>query len=285
MRRPTVISLCIMNACIAAGLLWFINGNKPQQQVIMKLPRTEPLSDDALWERSMTASSFREALFQLSQIQDQETLMPRVTQEIEKLLTMDQPPLDRWPFFQSVLQKYGGIASNKEELALLARFTSNNDQPLTLRDTAFRSYVENSRRLQSEGDYDESPFVLIDAMYQENSSLSETALQAEHFLAKNSVRFPDQRRLLFEARLKAALGDEQRTESVRIAALNILNEKGLVSDLPLDELYPDAGVRLQTAILHTLTSANIPDETKHWLKGIQATTPEQEQVLLRMQEH
>ena len=141
MRRLLVISLCIINACIAAGLLWFVFGNKPDRPMMLEQAARERLSDIEYWEQALSAESFREALFQLSQIEDLETLKAQATQEIEKLLPADQPPLDRWPFFQAVLQKYGSIASNSGELSLLAQITSNTNQPITLLDTAFRSYV------------------------------------------------------------------------------------------------------------------------------------------------
>jgi len=271
-----------MNASIAAGLLWHVFGNKPNQSTMLKQPSAEQVPDDILWERAESEKSAREAFFHLSQIEDTDGLKTRAAQEIETLLSGDQPGLDRWPFLQALLQKYGGIALNGEELMPLAQITSNIDQPITLRDTAFRSYVENFLRLKVVAPHEETPFSLTDLLFKEDNSLPETALQAEYFLEKNGVTFPGQRLPTFEARLKAVLEDRQRAESIRITAFNILSERGSAPDLPLDTLYQGAGVRLQTAILQALASSDASEETTRWLEDFQPRTPEQEQLRLRI---
>jgi len=280
MRRLLVISLCIMNACIAAGLLWFVFGNKPDRLMMLEQASKERLSDVEYWEQALSAESFREALFQLSQIENLETLKAQATQEIEKLLPADQPPLDRWPFFQAALQKYGNTASNSGQLSLLAQITSNTNQPITLRDTAFKSYVENYYRLRAEAQAD-TPFVLIDKLFKEKNSLAEIALQAEHFLVKNGVLLPG-RELVFKERLRATLQDRQQTESMRITAFNILRETDQLADLPLMQLYPEAGERLQASILQALARSDASEAATHWLETTQPTTPEQEQLRLRI---
>ena len=284
MRRPLVLILCIMNACIAAGLLWFVFGNKPERSKMFEQPSAERLTDDELWERAQSATSTREASYQLGRIENIDRLKKKASQEIETLLLGNQAKLDRWPFLQAVLQKYGSIASSEEELQPLAKVTSNTDQPITLRDTAFRSYIENCLRFNAATENNGTPLILIDLLSKEDNSLAETALQAEHFLAKNGIELSTKRLPLFDERLTVVLEDRQRTESMRITAFNILSEKGSVSELPLETLYKGGGVRLQTAILHTLAPAGnkTSEQSKLWLEDIRPTTPEQEQLRLRI---
>lgn len=281
MRRPFIISLCVLNACIATGLLWFVFKNQPKKPNIPQKSATERLSDTERWSRANVAGSSRQAFFELSQSEDMQALKERTPQEIEKLFSGTLPNLDRWPFYQAVIQMHGKNAADNEELSLLARVASDIEQPLTLRDTALRSYVENSLRLGTGMKADDSTLSLIDGLFVEKNSLQETALQAEHFLLKNDALPPERKSVLSE-RLQTILEGSQHAESVRIIALNILSEIEATDDVQLRKLYQDAGVQMQTMILRTLASMNASEPTKSWLEGITPTTPEQEQLRLRI---
>lgn len=281
MRRFSVISLCVLNACIAAGLLWYVFGNKPKRPDIPQKPAAERLSGAERWNRAKAARSSREAFFELSQSEDARALQERTTQEIGKLFSEIQPDLNRWPFFQAVIQNHGRNASDEEALSLLARVASETEQPLTLRDTAFRSYVENTLRLKKAVDANDPAFILIDTLSKENNSLSGTALQAEHFLAGKGTT-GEVRATLFEERLRAVLLDTGCPGPVRITALQILSENDAVEDLPISALYKDAGVRLQTALLNSLNTTDVTEQTKLWLEAVEAVTPEQEQLRIKI---
>lgn len=214
MRRFSVISLCILNACIAAGLLWYVFGNKPKQPDIPQKPATERLSGAERWNRAKAARSSREAFFELSQSEDAQALQERTTQEIEKLFSGIQPELNHWPFYQAVIQNHGRNASDEEALSLLARVASETEQALTLRDTAFRSYVENTLRIKKAVEANDPAFILIDTLSKENNSLSGTALQAEHFLAGKGMT-GEVRASLFEERLRGKGGGTKCSQTAR----------------------------------------------------------------------
>lgn len=140
--------------------------------------------------------------------------------------------------------------------------------------------MENFLRIKADTGEDDSPFVLIDRLYEEQNSLSETALQAEHYI-NNKGELPPERAASFQDKLMLTLKDEQRPEDIRITALNILRDNDSLASFPIIEYYPNAGVRLQTLILETLVGTEATETTKRLLEVIEPTTPKQEQLRLR----
>lgn len=157
----------------------------------------------------------------------------------------------------------------------------NGGQPLVIRDTAFRALVENAVLLKRESGIHDEVLPLIDRFFDEANSLSETALHAEHFLVSKRL-LTDDRVSAFNTRLESVLNNRQNTEDKRIAALIILKEMDAVTESAYEKLYSDAGLGLQTSILHALSGMNLSEPTKQWLINIEPKTPEQEQLLLSM---
>lgn len=110
-----------------------------KQTGLTQRPATEQLSDAELWKQARLAKSMHAAAIQLSQFNNVHLLKERAAEVIHKLLSDEQPELSRWPFLRGVLQVYGSHISSGEELALLKRVASDLRQPITLRETAFRS--------------------------------------------------------------------------------------------------------------------------------------------------
>jgi hypothetical protein len=121
-----------------------------------------------------------------------------------------------------MLLNYGSRAESAKDLRPLARVAGQAEQALTLRDTAFRSFIENLgrfeairdpappaleelRRTGDAGLLRESPspsdggavggdaYALIDLLHGEVNGLAGTALLAEHYLMQKGYKREDGR--------------------------------------------------------------------------------------------
>jgi|GEM_PF-2301846 len=284
MRRSFVILLCIFNALIAGGLLWFVIG-KPQSRTPLLVPEKEApesnMTDAERWTQATQARNLQEALHSLNTFMDKDALRQRTSTLLEELAAGTPAEVSEWPFLQAAMIVHGREATEVPRLTPLAAIASGERHALTLRETAFRSYVENRLRISEAFDEDELIYSLIDSLYTEPNSLSETSLLAEQFLVKNGVS-PEGREGSFKTRLEDTLLDTGNPESVRITALKILSAMDAAGTLPLDRVYENSDRELRTAILQALASSIQPGEAIGWLEQIRPTTPEQEQLRLRI---
>lgn len=278
MRGRFIIILCLLNLCIAGGLIWFVLHKKTERTGLLPQATAEPLSDEECWSRATEAQTSREAYHYLAQIEDSDALSETIGEAVTSLLSGLSPAFDHWPFYQAMLQMHGKQASSQDELLPLAQIAESKIQSLTLRDTAFRSYIENAKRMSEGNAMSQDSLRLIDMLFEESNSLAETALQAEHFLTKDEEpgAGPGGR---FTERLRATLLDTGQLEATRITALSILSEKDALAELPLARIYSTAGVRLQTSLLRMIDGMDPDTATRLWLEGVAPLTPEQEQLL------
>ncbi len=285
MHRNLIIILCVTNACIATGLMWFVFGPKSKPSITNKASTslgTEIMTDEAHWQHATKATSLREAAFHLSQFKDQDELNIRTSELIYGLHFDSVPNLNKWPLYQASMQAHGKNADTASELKLLAKIAQKTQQALTLRDTAFRVYIENWLRIESDDKVNEETFELIDTLYHENNSLADTSLEAEYFLIKNNASTAE-RNAQFKDRLRNTAMESSRAATTRITALKTLSELGALLDLPMENIYHSASTHLQTAILRVLENQSSSKASKEqWLRLIQPTTSEQEQLLLRI---
>lgn len=281
MRRPTVISLCVFNGALACGLLWYalaapgrgarLAGKQSQHSEI------DALSDAELWGRAAASVNTREAMHYLSRIEARGFLLDACRLQLSKISEGTPAPFGEWPFLEAVLQTYGANAGAPDELAAVTGIAANEAMPLTLRDCAFRTVIENTPRFADNGEALEAAFELVDACYAESNSLSETSLLAEHFLTQKGIA-PTGREPSFRDRLTEVAKDKNQADSKRITALHLLATRGEVDAVGLDGLYGGADVALQTAILKSALQAE-DAKSYSWVEGIRPTTPEQEQLI------
>lgn len=119
--------------------------------------------------------------------------------------------------------------------------------------------------------------MLIDSMFEEENSHSETGVRTEHFLSKKSISHND-RNTHFHERLIKLLRDDKQTTSKRITALNILTSKNKIGSIALDELYRIEHVPPQTGILKSILQTR-ETETYDWLNKVAVSSREQEQLI------
>jgi hypothetical protein len=264
------------------ALVWFVFGKRSDPSPVQAVSERDRMTDAELWQQAEESNSAREALHYLRQIADGEELRKKVSKNVTGLL--EEGPLTKpnnWPFYQGVIQIHGISASDLKELDPVAEIATNVKHTLTLRDTAFRTFVENAVRLESESRIHEEVLTLIDRLFPEANSLSGTALHAERFLATKGLLAAD-RESSFKTRLRSVLSSSQHAAEMRITALEMLQETDAATELPFEQLYTDAELSLQTSILRALSTTNLSESTKQWLKSIQPRTPEQEQLLFRI---
>jgi hypothetical protein len=286
MRRSIIITICIFNGILACFLIWYVFGRPNQISRPLAAPsqtaEVEPLDDTELWNRASEAKTTREAMHYLSRVQEDVFLLDSFRTLLTNLSKAENLPFDEWPFAQAAIQVYGAKAFSSNELVTLNEIARNESLPLTLRDSAFRSLVENTVRLPDDGEALNMTYGLIDSMYGEANSLSETSLQAEHFLSQKGIGKED-RDLRFRERLIKALSGVDETASKRITALNILTARNELDGTSFDQLYAGAGVQLQSAILKSVLQAK-ESVSYDWLNGIHASNPEQEQLIQQILE-
>lgn len=278
MSRRIIIVICCINVLLAGGTLWYLFGARPNDALPSLNTDRRILTDTERWALATSASHPQEAAYQFNLFQDTDRLKQLISESIHTLANSGNPELSRWPFYRAAIQIY---AKEGHNLSLLERIAMNGGQPLVIRDTAFRALVENAVLLKRESGIHDEVLPLIDRFFDEANSLSETALHAEHFLVSKRL-LTDDRVSAFNTRLESVLNNRQNTEDKRIAALIILKEMDAVTESAYEKLYSDAGLGLQTSILHALSGMNLSEPTKQWLINIEPKTPEQEQLLLSM---
>jgi hypothetical protein len=280
MRSKFVIFICLFNTLLVSGLLWFIFkpvGRKETTKAQVVAPSRESLDNTQLWINASKATSPQEARFYLNRIADKTKLKEEVRNIIKQQLSSNTPNIKQWSFYQAVLSTDGQLASTHSELTELAEIVSNKSAPLTFRNTAFRVYIENWLRLKGETNDTAPVYELIDQLYEEPNSLSETSLEAEHFLNNN---IPSrERQLLFKQRLIENFQDQTKPETMRITALKILSETKVPLEHHLGSYFVDADRSLKTAILKTIITTKPAAPSLTWLQSINPETPEQEQLI------
>ena len=281
MRRSIIITICAFNAIIACGLLWHVYGSsKPTRQLSAAQNRAlsaPPLEDTLLWQKASVSNSLRNSLHTLSQIQSSDYLLEQSRQRLTKLTESSGPLLSEWSFLQAVMQVYASKTDAASDLRLLREITAREPLPLTLRNSAFRSFAEHSIRLPDAPHTIEQLFALIDQTYLEANSLCETSLQAEHFLSNNGHE-RSARTKQYEKRLLETLESTTRPLSTRMVALDILAARNMLPEIELNQIYADSDPQLQTALLRTLSRAKGLIEID-WLSDLRPSTPEQEQLI------
>ncbi|HBR94932.1 MAG TPA: hypothetical protein DEA90_12295 [Opitutae bacterium] len=281
MRRPIIIIVCIFNGMLACGLLWYVLGNPNRNSrptaVQNQKAKAEPLTDAEMWDRASASDSTREAAYYLSRIQDGNFLLDSCRPYLTELGNSETVAFTEWPFLQAVIQTSGARADSSSGLSTLSGITSHQGLPLTLRDAAFRSLVENTVRFADDIETLNMTYKVIDSAFEEGNSLSETSLQAEHFLSQKGIG-EQGRDALFRERLTKVLRDSNQTTSKRIAALNILTSRNELEGAATDELYERSDTRLQTAILKNILLAKVSVQYD-WLREVRAMSPEQEQLI------
>ncbi|MEM1223438.1 MAG: HEAT repeat domain-containing protein [Verrucomicrobiota bacterium] len=281
MKRFLIISLCITNVIIACGLLWYTFGREKQGTQFFPLNESgsdaESLSDEVLWEKTLETTNLQSARNYLNQIKDKAYLQKQLRQRIDKLLAGTIVPSDRWLITQLIIQSYGLLVEEPEELLLLGDLTLNQNLPLTFRDRAFRTFIESSPRFKETDEVIAMSFDLIDRCFLESNILKETSLRAEQFLAKQGVERP-QPSGIFQNRLETIIHDSNQPTSERITALNILSERNDLALVNLEKVFRDSDRQIRTSILEAISKVKEPIAVD-WLQTVTPETPRQEELL------
>jgi hypothetical protein len=282
MNRRFVILVCVLNTCLAGALIWYVFAAQKQSKPVtfgQHPPASETrLSDAALWAKAEAAQNVSEALHYLGQFQDASAAASQTQNLIENVSTALGPDYKLWPLYQASMQYAGTRASAISQLAEFAAIAMNAALPLTLRDTAFRTLIENGVRLNNNAELADIAFELIDRLAGEANQLKATALHAELYLANNAITVED-RSTLFHARLVDTVSDSNELESTRLSALTILMAQELPAQLDYPALYVDAPPALQLAVLKTIATKGANSLPTGWINEIDARTLEQEQLI------
>lgn len=285
MSRKLVIFICCLNVLLGAGVLWFVLKPSKVDIPYALQPSTESntsaYSDAELWTKAEEASTTREAYGYLQQITFNSDTFNQAAKQIDQLIESSAPPFKNWPYFEALIQFHGNRSKSLDDLQPLAKLTLKQEQALTLRNQAFRSYIENLSKLDA--DISNQAYALIDKLLDENNSLSGTAMQAEQYLREKDIRRSeggaDEDRLASHA--EAVLLDSSAPTSNRLTAANTLFRLGIFPDS--NEIQRTfAGTdseRLAVALLQLLAASNPADGALDWVEGVHPTTPEQEQLI------
>ena len=285
MSRKLVIFICSLNVLLGVGVLWFVltPRKSPIPNTLQPSAKTDApaYSDTELWTKAQEASTARVAYGYLQQITSNSDTSNQSAKQIDRLVESATAPFKNWPYFEALIQFHGNRSESLNDLEPLRRLALQTDQALTLRNLAFRSYIENFIRLDTAAP--ESAYTLIDTLLNESNSLSATAMQAERFLRekeiKRSIGSADED--ILANRAEAALLDPAALILNRLAAANILSWLGELPDSrEIQKAFNSTdSERLKVALLQLLAASNPADADLVWLESIQPTTPEQEQLV------
>ncbi len=294
MSRKLVIITCCLNALLGIAAIWLIL--KPRNSLFnnnLSLPLADAVkeySDEDLWELAKEAPTARQAFKYLNLLSQNRDTLNAMARQVEAMADPSPLPFVEWPFFEAMLQNYGSRAESLDNLRPLARVAGQVEQALTLRDTSFRSFIENFSRLISaeatgagsarDAGHDlEHPYALIDALSGEANSLSGTALLAEHYLFQNG--FGREGGNLLSERAEAMLLDASALERNRLAAANVIFRIASYPDQSmLREALKEAGSeRLKVALLQMISETTAQGDDLAWLESFEPTTPEQERLV------
>lgn len=316
MSGKLLIFICCLNTLLGVGVLWFTL--KPNQSLFNNVSTASPkttvkeYSDDKLWTKAKASTTALRALGQLQKLSESAQIFEAMAREIEQIGDASPLPFDQWPFFEAVLIDYGNRAASVEDLRALALVAGQSNNPLTLREVAFRSFIENFSRMEDMGSAgadsqrgnettatrgqdalapmgvtEESvdagalrdAYALIDALWGESNYLAGTALRAEDFLEQRGFKREGESLLL--ERATAMLLDESALVSNRLAAANVLSRMNVPVDLTLLREAFDVGnsERSQVALLQMMAAVSYSKEDLEWLEDFRPVTPEQERLV------
>ncbi len=317
--RKLIILLCCLNGLLGIFLLWFIL-TPSQSNAPFAVERPGPSeapahTDTALWEMAMAAGTAQEAYRHLRGLPEDRNTAQKMNQQIGTLVERAPLPFAEWPFHEGLLRSYGDRAQAVEDLSVLARIATQTEQALTLRDLAFRVFIQNFERF--EGANPEAAYELIDTLYEEASSLAGTALQAEAFLSESGMGRAGRKLAGADAddmagdtvtdaesanksapyslakRSEAMLRDPSAIESNRLAAVGVLfdlearphaEDLRVIFESTDSEQLKFALLRLMESALRNdaQTDTTVPGSAWGWLTDYCPSTPNVEREIYRL---
>ena len=172
MRRWLVISICIFNAALAGFFLWYVLKPSQRGKVMPQasVSETKAMSDDELWTCARQANSSREASYYLSKLEITDELKARTSIIVNNIAENSGSDYHQWPFNQALINRVGTAATITSDLTLLSQIAANEEMPLTLRDTAFRAYIQNWTRVSTDEELLDEALDLIDSLFLESSA-------------------------------------------------------------------------------------------------------------------
>ena len=189
MSRKIIVLFCSVNALIGIGILWYVLAPRlvPDERRVEAAPKQDApkYSDEELWQKAVGAANAREAFGYLARTGKTRDILEKSARQIDALAKTEAPAFERWPFFEALLRFFGSRAESPADLQPLMRLAVQPGQALTLRDAAFRSYIDNFGRLKPVDTG--AGYALIDTLYGEGNGLTATALQAEHLLREQGI--------------------------------------------------------------------------------------------------
>lgn len=288
MSRKFIVSICCLNVILGLLVLAWVFGIVPKpggpQTHDALLPTSsnaeQEHSDDELWAMAEKAPSAPRAQRHLRLLSSDRGNFEKMEREIESIAGPSPPPFEQWPYFEAVLRTCGSRAASAEEIDVIALVAQQPEQALTLRAAAFRSFVENIARLET--DDPGAAYALIDQLYEEDNSLSGTALRAEYFLREKGLgRDGDEDGEGLIRRAGNTLLDPAKPESNRLAAASVLsgmNAYPAVSALR-SALGETGSARLKMGILRAIADSERTREDVAWLEDFRPETPEEERLV------
>lgn len=285
MSRKLIIFICSLNVLLGVGVLWFVFAPRtsPIPKALQPSAKTNAptYSDNELWTKAEEASTAREAYGYLQQITSPPNTLNRSGKHISQLVDTATPPFNSWPYFEALIQFHGSRSESLDDLQPMARLALQTDQALTLRNIAFRSYIENFSRIDA--GTPQQAYTLIDTLLNESNSLSATAMQAERFLREKEIKrnIGGEDEDILASHAEAALLDTAALISNRLTAANTLSWLGKFPDsLKIKSAFVGTNSeRLKFALLQLLAASNPADADLVWVESIQPTAPEQEQLI------
>lgn len=287
MRRNLVIFVCILNSCLAAGLLWyFLSGTFKSKSAPLPPPQTnselEPLSEDQLWTKVLGSSNTNEAFYYLKQFESPTALRAKIKAHLLELFDVKEAAFPQWPSFLAAIQIYSDQIQSLDGLKVIAQVAQSKTLPLTLRDAAFRKYIENLVRLkETSSDSITTAHGLIGEMLIENNSLQGTALHAEHYLLRDAL-LSKEREKAFTNRLLTIAQSSLAMEGNRMIALKILTNLNKTSQLSLEKIYLEGSSNLKIETLKAILEDKSTTNTNQWVENIEPQTPEEEALKWRI---
>jgi len=285
--KRSVILICIFNFCLAIGVLWYVWNPSSKQSapaITSNTPAAESnvtYSKEELWTKALHARSSNEALYYFNQSDDPAELRLKLSDIILGLSIESPPTSNIWPFLQATFYLVANEAKAIEALAPFSEITRKKALPLTIRDSAFRTYVENEVRLCNHETISENALNLIDALYDEHNSLKSSALQAEHFLLSKGI-LPNNRLDSYNRRLAETVENEEILLSTRVIALNILATMDNISSIALQRVYESAEPNFRDALLKAMIRSKVAPTSLSWLSDFKPLSVDEEQLLQRV---
>jgi len=303
MSKKLIIFICGLNTLLGVGVLLFVL--KPQPTLfdndwdVPAQTNASEYSDDELWTMARASTTTGQALERLQQLSTNDATIETMAGEIDRIGNTAPLPFEQWPLYEALLIDYGSRAASVEVLQPLAAVARQSDNPLTLRETAFRSFIQNFSRIGSDhaqdaadpGNKTEGPasgsalrevYTLIDALRGERNHLAGMTLQAEDFLGQGGFR-REQGDLLAQ-RATAMLLDDSALEKNRLSAASVLHRISAYPGLAelRTALEGTASERLRVALLQIIAAADFASEELIWLEAYRAVSREQEGLVQRI---